>query len=183
MTEKELELFERYQYLAHEKIAKYAPEYVDDEDFQQEILTQLIEYIVERYEELCSMKLYLAGQRLQVHIKNRVKILSRDLKREQGKLVQLCTDFDDAESDLDPFVTCTDKCLNFDMARVFGVLTYEQQLVLAYRFGFISGKSLTLDETAEVFGKTRERIRQIEMRAIRKLRGPNSSKVLKDYYT
>ncbi|MCQ2385785.1 MAG: RNA polymerase sigma factor RpoD, partial [Clostridia bacterium] len=60
-------------------------------------------------------------------------------------------------------------------------LTPREADVLKLRFGLIDGKAYTLEEVGEIFQITRERIRQIEAKALRKLRHPSRSKYLKDY--
>ena len=60
-------------------------------------------------------------------------------------------------------------------------LTSREQQVLRLRFGLDDGRARTLEEVGQVFGVTRERIRQIEAKALRKLRHPSRSKKLKDY--
>ncbi len=64
---------------------------------------------------------------------------------------------------------------------VLHTLTEREQKVLKLRFGLDDGKNRTLEEVGKVFGVTRERIRQIEAKALRKLRHPSRSKTLKDY--
>lgn len=64
---------------------------------------------------------------------------------------------------------------------VLHTLTPREEEVLKLRFGLKDGKTRTLEEVGEVFGITRERIRQIEAKALRKLRHPSRSKRLKDY--
>ena len=64
---------------------------------------------------------------------------------------------------------------------VLGTLTPREKKVLQLRFGLEDGRSRTLEEVGQVFGVTRERIRQIEAKALRKLRHPSRSKKLKDY--
>jgi len=64
---------------------------------------------------------------------------------------------------------------------VLETLTPREKKVLKLRFGLDDGRSRTLEEVGQVFGVTRERIRQIEAKALRKLRHPMRSKRLKDY--
>ena len=64
---------------------------------------------------------------------------------------------------------------------VLGTLTDREQKVLRLRFGLGDGRARTLEEVGKEFGVTRERIRQIEAKAIRKLRHPSRSRKLKDY--
>lgn len=64
---------------------------------------------------------------------------------------------------------------------VLGTLSPREEKVLRLRFGIDDGRSRTLEEVGKVFGVTRERIRQIEAKALRKLRHPMRSKRLKDY--
>jgi RNA polymerase primary sigma factor len=64
---------------------------------------------------------------------------------------------------------------------VLETLTPREEKVLRLRFGLDDGKPRTLEEVGQVFGVTRERIRQIEAKALRKLRHPSRSKKLKDF--
>lgn len=64
---------------------------------------------------------------------------------------------------------------------VLGTLNDREKKVLMMRFGLEDGRSRTLEEVGKAFGVTRERIRQIEAKAIRKLKHPSRSKKLKDY--
>jgi len=60
-------------------------------------------------------------------------------------------------------------------------LSDREREVLEMRFGFRDGRSHTLEEVGSSFGVTRERVRQIEAKALRKLRHPNHSRRLRDY--
>lgn len=71
--------------------------------------------------------------------------------------------------------------LKEQLEEVMGTLTPREAKVLKLRFGLEDGKARTLEEVGRVFEVTRERIRQIEAKALRKLRHPSRSKKLKDY--
>ncbi len=71
--------------------------------------------------------------------------------------------------------------LREQMQAVLGLLTERERKVLEMRFGFADGTSHTLEEVGQEFGVTRERIRQIEAKALRKLRHPVRSSKLRDY--
>ena len=71
--------------------------------------------------------------------------------------------------------------LKEQLHEVLGTLTDREQKVLRLRFGLDDGRARTLEEVGKEFGVTRERIRQIEAKAIRKLRHPSRSRKLKDY--
>ena len=64
---------------------------------------------------------------------------------------------------------------------MLGALTEREQKILKLRFGLEDGKSHTLEEVGQEFNVTRERIRQIEAKALRKLRHPSRRKKLQDY--
>ena len=71
--------------------------------------------------------------------------------------------------------------LKEQLQEVLGTLTEREQKVLTLRFGLDDGRARTLEEVGKVFNVTRERIRQIEAKALRKLRHPSRSRKLKDY--
>ena len=72
-------------------------------------------------------------------------------------------------------------CLHEQLMEVLETLTDREQKVLRLRFGLDDGRPRTLEEVGKEFNVTRERIRQIEAKALRKLRHPSRSKKLKDY--
>ena len=68
------------------------------------------------------------------------------------------------------------------LSEILNTLTEREADVLRLRFGMYDGKTHTLEEVGQIFGVTRERIRQIENKAIRKLRHPSRAKKIKDFY-
>ena len=73
--------------------------------------------------------------------------------------------------------------LKEQLLSVMSTLTEREQKVLCLRFGLIDGKARTLEEVGKEFNVTRERIRQIEAKALRKLKHPSRSRKLKDFMT
>ena len=80
-----------------------------------------------------------------------------------------------------PADAATFTLLREQLGEVLETLTEREQKVLILRFGLEDGRSRTLEEVGKNFGVTRERIRQIEAKALRKLRHPSRSRKLKDY--
>jgi RNA polymerase primary sigma factor len=74
-----------------------------------------------------------------------------------------------------------DKLLHEKIEQLLATLTPREARILRLRFGLQNGKSYTLEEVGEKFGLTRERIRQIEGKALRRLRHPRRSRHLRDY--
>ena len=90
-------------------------------------------------------------------------------------------DFLPDESILEPGDAASKELLREQIRDVLGFLTDREREVLEMRFGLNDGKDHTLEEVGRSFGVTRERIRQIEAKALRKLRHPSRSKSLRDY--
>ena len=87
---------------------------------------------------------------------------------------------EDKEADA-PIKTVASELLREDLAEVLCTLSPRERDVLRLRFGLEDGRSRTLEEVGKEFNVTRERIRQIEAKALRKLRHPSRSRKLKDY--
>lgn len=90
-------------------------------------------------------------------------------------------DFVPDEHNMSPEDYATNELLKDEIADVLLTLTEREEKVIRLRFGLEDGKSRTLEEVGQMFGVTRERIRQIEAKALRKLRHPSRSRKLKDY--
>ena len=80
-----------------------------------------------------------------------------------------------------PAEAATYTVLKEQLVEVLSTLTSREQQVLRLRFGLDDGRARTLEEVGKDFNVTRERIRQIEAKALRKLRHPSRSRKLRDY--
>ena len=90
-------------------------------------------------------------------------------------------DFIEDKHALSPDEYATNELLKDEINNVLMMLTERERKVIQLRFGLIDGRARTLEEVGKVFGVTRERIRQIEAKALRKLKHPTKSKRLKDF--
>ena len=80
-----------------------------------------------------------------------------------------------------PTDAATYRLLKEQISNVLKTLTPREQKVIRLRFGLDDGRSRTLEEVGREFNVTRERIRQIEAKALRKMRHPSRSRKLKDF--
>ncbi|HPE14726.1 MAG TPA: RNA polymerase sigma factor RpoD [Bacilli bacterium] len=92
-------------------------------------------------------------------------------------------DFVPDASSMSPEEYATAELLKEELENVLLTLTEREEKVLKLRFGLEDGQCRTLEEVGQIFGVTRERIRQIEAKALRKMRHPSRSKKLKDFLT
>ncbi|MFQ5987680.1 MAG: sigma-70 family RNA polymerase sigma factor, partial [Dehalococcoidia bacterium] len=90
-------------------------------------------------------------------------------------------DFIEDRAAMAPPDVASHQLLKEQIEDVLSSLNARERRVLQLRFGLEDGRSRTLEEVGREFGVTRERIRQIEAKALRKLRHPSRSKKLKDY--
>lgn len=93
----------------------------------------------------------------------------------------MLSDFIEDEDALEPMDAAAREMLREQVKNALAVLTERERQVLELRFGLIDGKDHTLEEVGQYFNVTRERIRQIESKALRKLRHPTRSRHLRDY--
>lgn len=92
-------------------------------------------------------------------------------------------DFISNSSSADPVAMAEDSILKDLVAEALSTLTDREREVLELRLGFRSGKTHTLEEVGELLGVTRERVRQIESKALRKLHNPKIIRLLRDWVT
>lgn len=90
-------------------------------------------------------------------------------------------DFIPDETNMSPEDYAVNELLKDEISEVLLTLTEREEKVIRLRFGLEDGRPRTLEEVGQLFGVTRERIRQIEAKALRKLRHPSRSRKLKDY--
>ncbi|MFQ5352476.1 MAG: RNA polymerase sigma factor RpoD [Candidatus Binatia bacterium] len=90
-------------------------------------------------------------------------------------------DFLEDQTAIAPAEAASKQLLREEVEGVLASLTARERRVLQLRFGLVDGRSRTLEEVGREFGVTRERIRQIEAKALRKLRHPSRSRRLRDY--
>ena len=91
-------------------------------------------------------------------------------------------DFVEDDKFLNPYDATTRVLLKEQLDEVLKTLNEREEMVLRYRYGLDDGSPKTLEEVGKIFNVTRERIRQIEVKALRKLRHPSRRKSLKDYF-
>ena len=93
----------------------------------------------------------------------------------------LLGDFIEDQTEMSPMDSATLEMLKEQVRSVLTSLSERERNVLEMRFGFRDGKTHTLEEVGKMFNVTRERVRQIEAKALRKLRHPHHSRRLRDY--
>lgn len=131
-------------------------------------------------EEELAMEMNVSISKLREIIKIAQEPLSLETpigKEEDSRLGDF---IEDKEADA-PIKTVASDLLREDLAEVLCTLSPRERDVLRLRFGMDDGRQRTLEEVGQLFGLTRERIRQIEAKALRKLRHPNRSKRLREY--
>jgi RNA polymerase primary sigma factor len=131
-------------------------------------------------EEEIAAKMEVTVDRLREIIKIAQEPISLEMpigKEEDSKL----GDFIEDEQSESPVATVTNELLREDLERVLSTLTEREKEVIKLRYGFDNGHPRTLEDVGQRFGVTRERIRQIEAKALRKLRHKSRTEKLKEY--
>ena len=116
--------------------------------------------------------------RIPVHM---VETINKLIRVSRQLLQELGRDFIQDDNVPVPSDAAAFTLLKEQLVEVLGTLTEREQKVLRLRFGLDDGRARTLEEVGKEFNVTRERIRQIEAKALRKLRHPSRSRKLKDY--
>lgn len=125
-------------------------------------------------------KLRRAAQKVRKIMRISQEPMSLDMPIGQEDSSQL-GDFIEDETMPGPVDAASKQLLKEQIRNALGVLSDREREVLQMRFGLIDGQDHTLEEVGKHFGVTRERIRQIEAKALRKLRHPTRSRQLRDY--
>ncbi|MFN8476151.1 MAG: sigma-70 family RNA polymerase sigma factor [Anaerolineae bacterium] len=150
-------------------------------------------------DEIEAIEAYMArDERLPIDLDRKLKLAAGKVK----KIVRMAQETrsldepigstdDESSSELGDFVPddttpmpgdhASQQLLKEQMEQLLETLEQRERQVLEMRFGLIDGQSRTLEEVGQAFGVTRERVRQIETKALRKLRHPLRSKKLRDY--
>jgi RNA polymerase primary sigma factor len=148
-----------------------------DED--REVIIQALAHN-ERLETLMERKLRRAANRIEqiMRIAQEPMSLETPVGAEEDSYLG---DFIKDETMPEPDDATSKQLLREQMRTILGSLNHRERRVLEMRFGLKDGQGHTLEEVGQAFGVTRERIRQIEAKALRKLRHPLRSRKLRDY--
>lgn len=130
-------------------------------------------------EEEVATRMEMTAEKLRFIIKCAQPTLSLDSGGSQVKNYYTIHSVQSFANTPDSYVL--EKCLQEDLDRVLKTLTDRERLVLQMRFGLDDGREKTLKEIGDTFNLTRERIRQIEVKALRKLEDPRRNRVLQEY--
>ena len=151
--------------------------YVEPED---KIQIEEMQARGESLDPVLERKLHRAAQKVQRILRIAQEPMSLEMPigdEEDSSLL----DFVEDDSAPAPGDAASRELLKEQMQDVLKALTDREREVLELRFGLKDGRSYTLEEVGQIFGVTRERIRQIEAKALRKLRHPQRSHKLRDY--
>lgn len=182
MTDQQLQWYERYKYIIPLKIAKYAPEYVNDEDLQQELTVEMLEYIVEKSGEFEGIAPYKVCTLLHNYVVACIKRYVKADTKDHDFFLIYCIKQAESRGRADPFNAITQKNSKAYMGRVLSLITVRESLVLSLRFGLCTGETMTLKEVGTILGVSKDRVRQIENKAIKRLRNPANIRYVRDYF-
>lgn len=152
-------------------------------DFLTPEETKAIKYLKEQgipLEAGLQRKLRRAAQKVRKILRVSQEPLSLDQPVGQEESSQY-GDFIPDDKTPGPAESATRQLLKEQMGQALGVLSDREREVLEMRYGLLDGQDRTLEEVGRYFGVTRERVRQIEAKALRKLRHPTRSRQLRDY--
>ena len=152
-------------------------EYLENEDIKNILSAQ-------KKKEVVSPELQARWEAAAKKIENILKVAEEPVSLEVpvgGDDSSLLGDFIEDEDAVSPVDSAAQEMLKEQIGSALSVLTSRERLVLELRFGLNNGKEHTLQEVSHKFDVTRERIRQIEAKALRKLRHPSRSRELRDY--
>jgi RNA polymerase primary sigma factor len=149
-----------------------------DEEEREVILTTIAED--ERLDPIMARKLRRAANRVEqiIRISQEPMSLETPIGSEEDSYLG---DFIKDETMPEPDDAASQQLLREQLRSILNSLNHRERQVLEMRFGLKDGQSHTLEEVGQAFGVTRERIRQIEAKALRKLRHPLRSRKLRDY--
>jgi RNA polymerase primary sigma factor len=149
-----------------------------DEEEREVILTAIAED--ERLDPIMARKLRRAANRVEqiIRISQEPMSLETPIGSEEDSYLG---DFIKDETMPEPDDAASQQLLREQLRSILNSLNHRERQVLEMRFGLKDGQSHTLEEVGQAFGVTRERIRQIEAKALRKLRHPLRSRKLRDY--
>ena len=129
-----------------------------------------------------AQRLEQAAQKVQSLLQHAAEPVSLDIPVGEEEDAEL-GDFIEDENAAQPIEHAVRELLREQIQTALAALTERERQVLELRFGLLDGKNHTLEEVGRHFNITRERVRQIEARALRKLRHPSRSRLLRDYLT
>jgi RNA polymerase primary sigma factor len=130
--------------------------------------------------EEIAQELHIEPRKVQWMLKVSWRPLSLELPVGEDEDAELGSFIED-ETTPSPPQSVQQRLLREKVEEVLGTLSPREARILRLRYGLINGRAYTLEEVGRKFGLTRERIRQIQGRALRRLRHPRRSRVLRDY--
>lgn len=167
MTERQQADFERYMHIVPHKIAKYTPEFIGNEDFEQDCYLHLAEYLTKSTVLNSIDEQYLRGQRIH---RNLINFVRQHAKQWSNDPLLVLSKSDN----IDPYHHVRQTEIHAAVNEAIQLLpTKSQQTVIQLRFGFVTGYPMTMDAAGSIIQRTKSRVQQIENKSIRILRNRN----------